>query len=143
MKALAVSARQRGDLTLGCDTLVVLGNKTLGKPASREEAMEMLCGLSNRTHRVLTGLAWAKAGRVRAAEWVETHVTFDRIPRRELHFYLSTAEPYDKAGAYGIQGFAGRWVRSLDGDFFNVMGLPVGRVLQHLWIFRRDNGFKF
>jgi septum formation protein len=132
-KATEVSKRFKHDLVLGCDTIVVSAGQVLGKPVNREEARSMLLRLSNRTHRVMTGLAWVRGGRCVRAERVETDVTFSPIPVSELDRYLSTDEAYDKAGAYGIQGTAGRWVKGLEGDYFNVVGLPVARVLQYLW----------
>jgi len=90
--------------------------------------MRMLRRLSGRTHEVLTGIAVATRGGVTSA--VETtSVTFSEIPEAELALYCATSEPMDKAGAYGIQGYAARWVPRIDGCYFNVMGLPIARVV--------------
>jgi len=113
-------------VVLGADTSVVLDGEILGKPADAADAMRMLRRLSGRTHQVLTGVAAvSRAGTVSGAE--TTSVTFSEIPEAELNFYCATAEPLDKAGAYGIQGYAARWIPRIDGDYFNVMGLPIAR----------------
>jgi septum formation protein len=93
----------------------------------------MILSLSNRTHRVLSGLALVgPGGRILFRDCVTSRVSFGPIPPVELQAYLKTREPYDKAGGYGIQGTARRWVTCLEGDYFNVMGLPVSRVLEAL-----------
>jgi septum formation protein len=113
-------------VVLGADTSVVLDGEILGKPADAADAMRMLRRLSGRTHQVLTGVAAvSRAGTVSGVE--TTSVTFSEIPEAELNFYCATAEPLDKAGAYGIQGYAARWIPRIDGDYFNVMGLPIAR----------------
>jgi septum formation protein len=89
----------------------------------------MLRRLSGRTHEVLTGVAIATSvGLVSGVE--TTSVTFSAIPETELDFYCATNEPMDKAGAYGIQGYAARWIPRIDGDYYNVMGLPIARVVR-------------
>jgi septum formation protein len=89
----------------------------------------MLRKLSGRTHQVLTGIAAVtRAGTTGAVE--TTDVTFSLIPEAELDLYCATTEPLDKAGAYGIQGYAARWIPRIDGDYFNVMGLPIARVVR-------------
>jgi septum formation protein len=101
----------------------------LAKPADAEDAKRMLLRLSGRTHEVMTGVAAAtRAGMVGGVE--TTSVTFSEIPEGELDFYCATSEPMDKAGAYGIQGYAARWIPRIDGDYFNVMGLPIARVVR-------------
>jgi septum formation protein len=131
-------------LVLGADTTVVCDGEVLAKPAGAADAKRMLLRLSGRTHQVLTGIAVAggpfvtasssRVGLVPApilASAVETtNVTFSEIPAAELDLYCATAEPLDKAGAYGIQGYAARWVPRIDGDYFNVMGLPIARVVR-------------
>lgn len=116
-------------VVLGADTTVVCDGEILAKPEDAEDAKRMLRRLSGRTHEVLTGVAVAtRAGVVSGVE--TTSVTFSEIPRDELDFYCATAEPMDKAGAYGIQGYAARWIPRIDGDYFNVMGLPIARVVR-------------
>lgn len=116
-------------IVLGADTTVVLDGEILGKPMDAAEARRMLRRLSGRTHQVLTGVAVAtRAGVVRGVE--TTEVVFAQIPDAELDEYCATDEPLDKAGAYGIQGYAARWISRIDGDYFNVMGLPIARVVR-------------
>lgn len=135
-KAQAVLARHAGRhthavadlLVLGADTTVVCDDHILAKPADAADAARMLRLLSGRTHQVLTGLAVAThSGTTTAVE--STDVTFSAIPEDELAGYCATAEPLDKAGAYGIQGFAARWIPRIDGCYFNVMGLPIARTI--------------
>ncbi len=115
-------------VVLGADTTVVCDAEILAKPEDAADAMRMLRLLSGRTHEVLTGVAVATPAGV--ASGVEsTSVTFSEIPERELATYCATQEPMDKAGAYGIQGYAARWIPRIDGDYFNVMGLPIARVV--------------
>lgn len=113
-------------IVLGADTTVVCDGQILAKPANTADAARILRRLSGRTHQVLTGVAAVtRAGVVSGAE--TTEVTFSEIPEAELAAYCATAEPLDKAGAYGIQGYAARWIPRIDGDYFNVMGLPIAR----------------
>jgi len=132
-KAQAVLAKHaafHGKLiVLGADTTVVCGGEILAKPESAADARRMLRLLSGRTHQVLTGVAAAtREGVVSAVE--STEVVFAEIPEAELERYCATAEPLDKAGAYGIQGYAARWIPRIEGDYFNVMGLPIARVVR-------------
>jgi len=109
-------------VVLGADTTVVCDGEILAKPENTDDAKRMLRRLSGRVHEVLTGVAVAtRAGVVSGVE--TTEVTFSEIPEAELDLYCATAEPMDKAGAYGIQGYAARWIPRIDGDYFNVMGL--------------------
>ena len=129
-KAQAVLGRHvdPGLVVLGADTTVVCDGEILAKPEDAADALRMLRRLSGRTHEVLTGVAVAsQAGVVSAVE--TTLVTFSEIPEAELDFYCATREPMDKAGAYGIQGYAARWIPRIEGDYFNVMGLPIARVV--------------
>ncbi len=129
-KARAVFARYNDPelVVLGADTTVVCDGEILAKPVDANDAMRMLRRLSGRTHEVLTGVAVAtRAGVMSAVE--TTEVTFSEIPEAELALYCATNEPMDKAGAYGIQGYAARWVPRIDGCYFNVMGLPIARVV--------------
>jgi septum formation protein len=133
-KAEVVMGRHGGDggeslLVLGADTTVVCDGEILGKPSGAEDAARMLRVLSGRVHQVLTGLAVVSAARV-VSGFETTDVTFSAIPPDELARYCATPEPLDKAGAYGIQGYAARWIPRIDGDYFNVMGLPIARVVR-------------
>ena len=115
-------------IVLGADTTVVCDGEILAKPDDMEHAKQMLRKLSGRTHEVLTGIAAATRSSIISA--VEsTEVVFSEIPEAELKRYCATHEPLDKAGAYGIQGYAARWIPRIDGDYFNVMGLPIARVV--------------
>jgi len=132
-KAIHVARPLRAGLVLGADTLVVVGRRILGKPAGEADARMMLRMLSGRSHRVVTGLALADARtlRVRCAHSTTT-VTFRKMTEREIDWYVSTGDPMDKAGGYGIQGGAGLFVTAIRGSYSNVVGLPlelVGRLL--------------
>ena len=107
--------------------VVALEGAVLGKPASPEEAARMLAALSGRTHQVYTGLTLAGPGAVRTEHEV-TAVTFRALSGAEIAAYVATGEPMDKAGAYGIQGLGALLVQRLEGDYFNVMGLPLCRL---------------
>jgi septum formation protein len=116
-------------VVLGADTSVVCDGEILGKPMDVEDATRMLRMLSGRSHRVLTGIAVVTpAGTTSDVE--STEVTFSRISEAELAAYCATGEPMDKAGAYGIQGYAARWIPRIDGCYFNVMGLPIARTVR-------------
>ena len=115
-------------VVLGADTTVVLDNEVMGKPADTADAKRILRALSGRTHQVLTGIAAAThAGVTSAVE--TTDVKFSEIPPAEIDAYCATPEPLDKAGAYGIQGYAARWTPRIEGCYFNVMGLPIARTV--------------
>ena len=127
-KALAIRARVPGDaLILTADTIVVLDDRIMGKPHSPEQAFAMLSALSGRTHHVYTAVTLTDG--LRTDTQVEcTEVTFRPLDRREILAYVQTGEPMDKAGAYGIQGMGSCLVSHLNGDYFNVMGLPLCRL---------------
>jgi septum formation protein len=130
-KAHAVAAREPHAVVLGADTTVVLDGNILGKPASVDEARTMLERLSGRVHQVHTGNA-AVWGERTLAHIETTDVTFGPIETRELEHYLASGDSMDKAGAYGIQGYAARWIPRIDGCYFNVMGLPIAAVVELL-----------
>jgi septum formation protein len=116
---------------LGADTTVTLDNAILGKPEDAADAARILRLLSGRTHRVITGVALATAeGTEVAAE--ATAVKFLTLSDEEIAYYIATGEPMDKAGAYGIQGHAARWIPRIEGCYFNVMGLPLALVCSML-----------
>lgn len=122
-----------GALSIGCDTLVVHEGLTLGKPEGAAHAVEMLRRLHGAEHVVYTGVALAEPGRVESA--VEaTRVWFRPLDALECEEYVATGEPMDKAGAYGIQGYGAAIVERIEGDYFNVMGLPCRLLLD---LFRR------
>ncbi len=123
--------RQRGEWVLAADTVVVLGTKILGKPHSPRDAARMLRSLSGRMHRVLTGVCLLTPRRSHSTV-VETKVWFRTLSSAEIARYVASREPFDKAGAYAIQGLASRFVRRIDGDYFNVVGLPLSLVSRWL-----------
>ncbi len=111
-------------LIIAGDTIVVLGKKILGKPATKTEAIKMLTRLSGKTHLVITGLCILK-GKKKMVGYEMTKVTFQKLSQGMVRRYVDTGEPMDKAGAYGIQGKAALLVKKIEGDYFNVMGLPL------------------
>lgn len=126
-KALQVAAgAPPGGLVLGADTAVVVGTEILGKPADDEDAARMLRMLSGRSHQVLTGVCVVEApSRIHAVEHCSTEVWFRNLDEAEIRAYVASGEPRDKAGAYAIQGLASRFVTRIDGNYSNVVGLPV------------------
>ncbi len=139
-RAAAEPRRDRSDnLFIGADTAVVAANEILGKPESDEDARRMLRLLSGTTHEVHTGLAL-----LRRPDEIErvieeiTRVSFAPLSDDEIDAYIATGEPFDKAGGYGIQGIAGRYVTRIEGCYFNVMGLPLAR----LWALLREFGWE-
>lgn len=125
-----------GELILAADTVVALDGAILGKPHSAEEAVSMLTALSGRTHQVYTGVTLLRDGE-RLTEHEITSVTFRTLTGPEIAAYVRTGEPMDKAGAYGIQGYGALLVDRLEGDYFNVMGLPLcrlGRMFRHFGV---------
>jgi nucleoside triphosphate pyrophosphatase len=133
-KADLVTARAVGPaIILAADTIVVLDDKILGKPGSIEDARHILQQLSGRTHSVLTGVSLIRLPDGERRQFIEsTLVHFRPITEEELSSYLATEESYDKAGAYAIQGRAGRYIPRIEGCYFNVVGLPLSRVLTEI-----------
>ncbi len=130
-KAQAIASLHPSCIVLGADTTVVLDNEILNKPTDPLDAARMLRALSNRTHQVHTGIAVATSTAHRT-HIETTTVFFSAIPEPELAYYLATNDSLDKAGAYGIQGYAARWIPRIEGDFFNVMGLPLAATIKLL-----------
>ena len=132
-KALSVADRTGAGLVVGVDTIVVCGRQILGKPRSRAEASKMLNMLSGRTHSVVSGVAVVRTPERRILTASETtRVSFRRLGKCEIEEYVAGSEPYDKAGAYGIQEQAGIFVSRVSGCLLNVIGLPVPLLLQLL-----------
>ena len=143
-KALEVWRRRPGDVVLGADTVVVVDETILGKPADAEDAARMLRVLSGRIHLVITGVCVVRAaasfdvpGLTDVTAEIKTVsettlVTMSEIPEEEIRAYVATGEPMDKAGAYAIQGMASRWIPRIEGDYSNVVGLPVAMVYRML-----------
>ncbi len=130
-KAQAVAKDHRKSAVVGSDTVVALDGKILGKPRSEKEAAEMLRSLSGRIHKVFTGVAIVCGEKV-TSFFEETEVEFYPLTDQEILDYVATGEPMDKAGAYGIQGRGSVLVKRINGDYFNVMGLPISKVYREL-----------
>lgn len=145
-KAAAVTGNPgyEGGTILGADTVVAVDGKVLGKPGSPEEAVQMLSLLQNRSHMVYTGVAIVDPGCGRKHVFSEaTRVTFTPMSRDEIKEYVATGDPMDKAGAYGIQGFCAQYIKRIEGDYNNVVGLPVSRLRQELnTLLRSERGQK-
>ena len=127
MKAEAVAMKRPSELVLGADTVVVIGEEILGQPRDDEDARRMLRLLSGRWHVVLTGVALVRFGnppRV-LVEHAATRVRFHEMSADEIDWYVSTGEPRGKAGAYAIQGRGALFIEGIQGDYFNVVGLPI------------------
>lgn len=130
-KARAVASTP-GEIVLTADTTVVAGGEILGKPRDSADAARMLQLLSGRRHDVLTGICIMQSGRRLALDLASTSVTFTTVSAEEIAAYVATGEPMDKAGAYAIQGVASRWIERIEGEYANVVGLPVALVYRHL-----------
>jgi septum formation protein len=127
---------------LSSDTIVVLDGNILGKPADRDDAMKMMRTLSGRTHHVFTGVAVFFKDKVDVFD-VKSGVTFKKLSEKEIADYCATDEPYDKAGAYAVQGIGSFMVKSIDGSYSNVIGLPVSEVIEHFQKLGILDGLKF
>jgi septum formation protein len=140
-KARAAFRQQPDQFVLGADTIVVVDAEILGKPRDPADAMRMLRLLSGRTHEVITGVCFTgpplRTGNQKPAEFEDTRsettvVTMTTLTDDDIRFYVASGEPLDKAGAYAIQGQASRWIPRIEGDYFNVVGLPVALVWRML-----------
>ena len=130
-KALAVAGQRPHDVVLGADTVVVIDGEILGKPSDAADAARMLRLLSGREHQVITGVCLVVDGKPSVASET-TLVTMSEITDKDIADYISSGEPMDKAGAYAIQGIASRWISRIEGDYNNVVGLPVALVFRML-----------
>lgn len=133
-KAIAVknTLNQKDHVILAADTIVVLNNKVIGKPKNREDAIQILSELSGNEHKVITGVVILESGEENSFADI-TSVVFHELSKEQIEFYVDKYQPYDKAGAYAIQEWIGVvGIRSVTGDFYNVMGLPVSRVIKLL-----------
>ena len=126
LKAMYAASSLTSGLVIGADTIVVDGNEILGKPKDRNDAKRMLKELSGKEHRVISGIALVDVSNNKIYSHSEiTYVYFRNLSEKDIETYLNTDEPYDKAGAYGIQGHAGLFVEKIEGCYFNVVGFPV------------------
>lgn len=131
LKAKAVAENHKDSIVIGADTCVVVGNTILGKPKDKNDARRMMKMLSGRVHKVITGCAVIEGKKTTSFSAV-TEVEFYALSDSEIEEYINTAEPYDKAGGYGIQGKASLFVKGIKGDYFNVVGLPVAELNRKL-----------
>jgi septum formation protein len=130
---------QPSTIVLAADTIVVLDNQVINKPADRAEAIDILTSLSGKKHRVITGVVLKNELKEHSFS-VTTHVQFHPLTNEQIAFYVDHYKPYDKAGAYAIQEWIGVvGIASINGDFYNVMGLPVASVVQALALFNEHN----
>jgi len=141
-KALAVARQRPRDFVLGADTVVVVDGQLLGKPTDAADAARMLRLLSGREHQVITGVCLVVSGQPSVASET-TVVTMSEITEKDIADYVASGEPMDKAGAYAIQGLASRWIPRIDGDYSNVVGLPVALVLRMLREHASEIGSQF
>ena len=130
-KAAAVAKEYPDDTVIGCDTVVIADGTVLGKPADTDDARRMLKMLSGTVHSVITGVCIISGGRKRSFS-EKTLVEFYPLSDKEIEGYIATGDPMDKAGAYGIQTEGCMLVKRIDGDFFNVVGLPVSRLYREI-----------
>ncbi|MGD9046368.1 MAG: nucleoside triphosphate pyrophosphatase [Desulfobacterales bacterium] len=132
-KAIDISEKYADSWVLGADTIVLIDASILGKPGSKEEARFMLKRLSGKMHQVITGYCLCrKVKKDIISGTVKTNVQFKTLRDAEIEWYIQTGEPFDKAGAYAIQGIGAFLVKSIDGSYTNVVGLPVCEVIEHL-----------
>lgn len=129
-KAEAVANRLEEGLVLGADTTVVIANQILGQPLDEADARRMLRLLNAKWHDVLTGVAVVRVGGETRVAYQTTRVRFAEISEQEIDWYIATGEPFGKAGAYGIQGKASLFIEEIEGDYFNIMGLPIRLVYE-------------
>lgn len=131
-KAEYFRPRMNNEIIVTADTVVILFDRIMNKPQDRNEAIEMLSTLSGRTHIVMTGVCIASKEKEESFDDT-TEVTFQSLTKEEIEFYVDTYKPYDKAGAYGAQDWIGMVaIQKISGSYFNVMGLPIHKVYQHL-----------
>lgn len=132
-KVLAVARDYPNEFVVGADTVVVVENKILGKPKNKEDIYDMLNMLSGKSHKVITSFSFVNVSKnIFIADSEVSNVYFKNITNEEISWYIDTKEPFDKAGAYGIQGKGSYFVEKIDGDFFAVMGFPIGRFVRIL-----------
>ena len=134
-KTIAAGVGRQDSIVIGADTIVVFEDSILGKPKDEQDAIHMLTMLSGKTHEVYTGVSlWMRENgkKVQYSFYEKTEVTMYPIRQEEIISYVKSGEPMDKAGSYGIQGLGARFIQKINGDYNNVVGLPVGRIYQEL-----------
>lgn len=132
MKAYSVYSKYPNDEVLACDTVVIIDNELLGKPKSKKEAHDMLSKLSNRKHVVISGYTYISKDK-EITRTVRTYVYFNKLSEETINKYIESGSPMDKAGAYGIQDKEFNLVNHIEGDFDNVIGLPVNDIKAHVF----------
>ena len=132
MKAYSVYSKYPNDEVLACDTVVIIDNELLGKPKSKKEAHDMLSKLSNRKHVVISGYTYISKDK-EITRTVRTYVYFNKLSEETINRYIESGSPMDKAGAYGIQDEEFNLVNHIEGDFDNVIGLPVNDIKAHVF----------
>lgn len=130
-KAQKVFETNQDAIVVGSDTIVVIDNEVLGKPKDKKDAFRMLKMLSGNTHEVITGVCLLSKSKKDTFSST-TKVKFNDLSDEEIEEYLNTKEPYDKAGAYAIQGLGAKYINSIEGDYYTVMGLPIAEVYKRL-----------
>lgn len=131
LKANDIYKTNPGNIVIGCDTVVICNNQVLGKPENQQKAKEMLKMLSGNKHKVITGCSVIKNNKEHIFKCI-TEVEFYKLSDEEIDSYVASGEPFDKAGAYGIQGKGSLFVKGISGDYFNVVGLPVSMLARKL-----------
>ena len=128
-KGIDIASSQKSDLVISADTIVVLDNTVLGKPKDEIEARQMISNLSGKTHQVITGISLIHlANNKKIIDYVISNVKFKNLSEDDINDYIRTKESLDKAGAYGIQGYGALLVEEIQGDYFNIVGLPISRL---------------
>ena len=141
LKAETVNKMVEDSIVLGADTIVSVDEHILGKPADKAEAYNMIKKLSGRWHDVITGICMYY-GNDYIIDYVVTKVHFVDMSEEEIISYINTNEPYDKAGAYGVQGMAGMYIDSIEGDYYNIMGFPMAKIRSMLKSLSAIDGMK-
>lgn len=132
-KAVTVAKKEKNAIIIAADTIVVCDGQMIGKPKNKKDAKRILLLLSGKTHRIITGFSIIDTSSGQLVNMsVETKVSFKKLTRAEIDAYIKTGEPMDKAGAYGIQEKGGFFVEKIEGDYSNVVGLPIFAVAQEL-----------
>ena len=128
-KGIDIASKHKSDLVISADTIVVLDNTVLGKPKDEEEAKLMITNLSGRTHQVITGISLINLENdKKVIDYVISNVKFKNLSEDDINDYIKTKESLDKAGAYGIQGYGALLVEEIQGDYFNIVGLPISKL---------------
>ncbi len=125
---LGIKYKKSGEVAIAADTVVFLGSEVLGKPKDEDDAFKMLLKLSGRYHTVVSAFAMSLLDGSVVSDFEVSKVKFKKLTRSEINWYIKSKEPMDKAGSYGVQGYGAFFIERIEGDFFNVMGLPIGRI---------------